>query len=240
MNCDDIRPALLDYVMEEVPAQDRAAISRHLETCSACSEEVGKVRQTLGVLAHGEVVEDIPQKIRIVAEPANRWLEFWRNPARLAFAGGALACIAIAILALARTTISYQDDNFEIAFGAAAASLQSPAAAPLPRFSPQGGDVTPVNGNEALSRPEALALIAEAVAASEARQTAGTARIIEASLKVSEEQAGASRMNDRRELAESFRYFQAAQVNMWKQQVENQQVVSALVERTGVEILPRP
>ena len=47
-------------------------------------------------------------------------------------------------------------------------------------------------------------------------------------------------MSDRRELAESFRMVQANQVNMWKQQVENQQMVSALVERTGVELLHRP
>ena len=240
MNCREIRPALLEYVMEEVPAQDRAAISRHLETCSACSEEVGRVRQTLGVLAQSAAAEDIPQKIRIVAEPVNRWVDFWRAPARLAFAAGALACVAIASLALARAAISYQDGKFEIAFGAAAASGQSPAAAPLPRVPPSSADLASGNAAQSLSRSDVLALLAEAVAASEARQSAGTTRIIEASVKASAAQAEANRMSDRRELAESFRMVQANQVNMWKQQVENQQMVSALVERTGVELLHRP
>ena len=72
MNCDEIRPALLEYVMEEVPAQERDRIAQHLETCAACSEEVGKVRQTLGVMAQGAAFEDVPQKIRVVAEPADR------------------------------------------------------------------------------------------------------------------------------------------------------------------------
>jgi len=230
MNCNEIRPVMLDYVMEEVPAADRPEIAQHLETCPACLEEVGKVRQTLGALAQGAAFEEIPQKIRIVAESADRWWSwapaFWHNPARLVFAGGALACLAVALLALTRTTISYQDGNFEIAFGAAAASIQSPAN-------------VPAAATQTITREEVSALIAEAVAASETRQTAN-ARLLQASLKASEDQAEINRMNDRRELAESFRYFQAAQVNMWKQQVENQQVVSALVQRTGVEILPRP
>ncbi|MBI2820488.1 MAG: hypothetical protein HYX73_10960 [Acidobacteria bacterium] len=234
MNCNDVRPVLLDYVIEEVPVPDRAVIAQHLETCAACSEEVGKVRQTLGVLAQDTAFEEIPQKIRIVAEPANRLVAFWRNPARLAFAGGALACLAIAMLALARTTISYQHGNFEIAFGAAVESTQSPAAAPA--ATPSSMNLVPAVSNQAFTREEAVKLIAEAVAASEERQTAGTARI----LKAAADQAETNRMNDRHELAESFRYFQAAQVNMWKQQVENQQVVSALMQRTGVEILPRP
>lgn len=240
MNCDVIRPALLDYVMEEVPAQERDRIAQHLETCAACSEEVGKVRQTLGVMAQGAAFEDVPQKIRVVAEPADRWLGFWRNPARLAFAGGALACLAIAMLALTRAAIRFENGNFEIAFGAAVTSVQSPAAAPLPVIASRDGELAPVAATESLTRQEALALIAEAVAASEARQTAGAAHILQASLQASEEQAEANRMNDRRELAESFRYVQAAQLNMWKQQVENQQVVSTLIERAGGEVFPRP
>jgi hypothetical protein len=74
-------------------------------------------------------------------------------------------------------------------------------------------------------------LIADAVAASEARQFAEVARVV----KVSALQAETNRMNDRRELAESFRYVQAAQVTMWKQQVEDQQNVSALLHQAGAD-----
>ncbi|MBI3933422.1 MAG: zf-HC2 domain-containing protein [Acidobacteria bacterium] len=245
MNCDEVRPVLLDYVMQEVPPQDRAGLALHLETCAACSEQAGKFRQTLGALAQGAAFEEVPQKIRIVAEPAGRaahWIAaFWRAPARLAFAGGALACLAIAILALARTTITYQQGNLEIAFGVAATAIQSPAnqspaAAPLPN----SGIFAPVTAPEGLTRNEIEQLIAAAVAASEARQMADTTRIVQASAQQAETNRTNERDRDRRELAESFRYFQAAQVNMWKQQVESQQVMSALLQRTGVDVAPQP
>jgi hypothetical protein len=232
MNCDDIRPELLDYVMEEVPADRHAAMAKHLETCAACSGEAGKIRQTLGIMAQGAAFEEPPERIRVVAEPTNRWAALWRNPARLAFAGGAAACITIAILALARASVRYDNGTFEIAFGAAAAQVQSPAAASLPQFSALAG--------ETLTRREAAALVAEALSASEARQREDTSRLVEASLKAFEEASEVNRINDRQALAETFRYFQAAQVNMWKQQVENQQLVSALVQRTGMEVSPRP
>jgi hypothetical protein len=228
MECEQVRPLLLDYVMEEVTPQERAPIARHLETCAACSAEAGKFRQTLGALAQGAAFEDPPQKIRMVAEPSSYWVAFWRNPARLAFAGGALACVAVAILALASATISYQDGSLQIAFGAAAPPAQSPAAAPLPSATALAGPF--------ITRSEAAELIAEAVAASEARLSAESARLLQIAARQNEE----DRLNDRRELAESLRYFQAAQVNMWKQQVENQQIVSALVQRTGLDASSRP
>lgn len=235
MNCDDVRPMLLEYVMEEAPAQGRGEIARHLETCAACSEEAGKLRQTLGTLAQGAAFEEVPQKIRIVAEPADRWMAFWRNPARLAFAASGVGCIAIALLALAHTTVRSQNGDFEIAFGAAAPVMQYPAAAPLPDKT----NVAPA-AYPALSREEVVKLIAEAVAESEARQSAGTARIVNASLEQAEAKRASDRDSDRREMAESFRYFQAAQVNMWKQQIESQQVMSALVQRTGLGAAVQP
>ena len=222
MNCDEVRPILLDYVMEEAPAADRAAIQRHLETCAACSEEAGKCRQTLATLAQGAAFEETPQRIRLVREPANWWAAFWLNPARLAFAGAGLACIALALLALARTTVSYQQGSFAIAFGGPAVStartpLAVAASAPAPTTS------------QGLTREEVARLIAEAVASSEARKSGETARIVNAAAQQSEQR----RTVDRLEIAESLRYFQATQVNMWKQQVENQQVVAALQRQSG-------
>ena len=240
MNCEDIKLMLLEYVMEEVSGNDRTEIAFHLESCAECSEEAGKLRQTLEAMAQGAAFEDIPQKIRIVAEPASWWIAFWRHPARLALAASGLACVAIAMLALASATIQYQNGNFEVAFGAAAPSIQSlsnqsPAAASLPSIASLAPAVT-----QTLSREDVVRLIAEAVAASEARQSAGAVRIVNAAAQQAESNRITARDRDRRELAESFRYFQAAQVNMWKQQVENQQVMSALVERTGIESRPRP
>jgi anti-sigma factor RsiW len=236
MTCDDIRPVLLDYVMEEVAPAERGEIAQHLETCSACSQEAGRFRQTLGTLTQGAAFEDVPQKIRIMAEPINAWAAFWRNPARLAFAASALACMAIAFLALARATVTYDQGKFEIAFGAAAtpapsSATQSPAVAPLP----ESASVIPASAS-GLTREQVEELIAAAVVASETRQSSNAARLVQAAAQ----QADTNRLNDRIEMAESLRYFQAAQVNMWKQQVESQQVMTALVERTGMELPARP
>jgi Putative zinc-finger len=232
MNCEQIKPVLLEYVMAEAPASDRAAIAQHLETCAACSEEAGKIRQTMGALVAGAAFEDLPQKIRIVAEPASRWAAFWRYPARLGFAGAGLACVAIALLALAHTTVSYRQGNFEIDFGAAATnavrSATPSAAAPL--------SLSPVSRNAGLTREQVEQLIAEAVAASEARLSSQTAQIVKASAA----RAEANRMDDRRELAESFRYVQAAQVTMWKQQVQDQQYMSALMRPASTDAAARP
>jgi len=184
MNCEDIKLMLLEYVMEEVSGNDRTEIAFHLESCAECSEEAGKLRQTLEAMAQGAAFEDIPQKIRIVAEPASWWIAFWRHPARLALAASGLACVAIAMLALASATIQYQNGNFEVAFGAAAPSIQSlsnqsPAAASLPSIASLAPAVT-----QTLSREDVVRLIAEAVAASEARQSAGAVRIVNAAAQL--------------------------------------------------------
>jgi len=253
MNCDNVRPVLLDYVMEEVPAHDRLEIARHLETCSPCSEEAGKCRQTIGAMAQGAAFEEVPVRIRIVAEPANRWAAFWRNPARLALAASGLACVAIAGLALAHTTITYSEGNFEIAFGVAVGA--STASNPLPSTALRAGTVAtnttanlapnvtnaaPVAAVQGITRDETQRLITEAVAASEARQSSDIMRMVQAATQQTEAKRINERDRDQRELAESFRYFEAAQVNMWKQQVESQEVMSALVQRTGMDAAPRP
>ena len=232
MNCEQIKPALLEYVMEDAPAADRVEIAKHLETCAACSEEAGKIRQTMSALAANSAFEDVPQKIRIVAEPAESlhvWAAFWRNPARLAFAGAGLACVAIALLALAHTTVQYNQGNFEIAFGAAAANTRISAPSAAAPLSP-----TPVSLDRGMTREQVEQLIASAVATSEARQSSQTLQTV----KTSAAQEAAKRMDDRREMAESFRYVQAAEVTMWKQ-LQDQQYAAAnvaeMVRHTGAD-----
>jgi hypothetical protein len=37
-------------------------------------------------------------------------------------------------------------------------------------------------------------------------------------------------------MAETFRYMQAAQTNMWKEQVQSQQIVAMLAQKNGVSL----
>ena len=149
-----------------------------------------------------------------MAEPVSAGVLFWRNSARLAFAGAGLACLAIGLLALSRANISYRNGGWEIALGG------RPTAAP----------VQTVSAPAVLDRAEVTRLIAEAVAASEAKQQVSSAKLLQAASQQAEEQ----RAQDLRELSEGFRYLQAAQTMMWKDQVQNQQVMGVLARQVGL------
>ena len=81
-------------------------------------------------------------------------------------------------------------------------------------------------------RAEVVRLIAEAVAASEARQQVSSVNLMQAAVQQGDQQ----RTRDLQELSESFRYIQAAQTMMWKDQVQNQEVMGALARRAGLPL----
>jgi len=221
MNCEQARPILLDYLLEETPAGERAEIQRHLDGCDTCSQEAARLRQTLGLLVRGAASEEIPQRIRLIAEPVGWWQAFWRNSARLAFAGAGIACLAVGLLGLLRTTVSYRAGDLAVAFGV------SPAATTTATTTAVATTAAPATGVSGVSRDEVLRLISDAVAASDARQQGSVARLIQ----IAAQQAERKRLADLREMSESVRYFQAAQTMMWKEQLQSQQVVSTLMQQ---------
>ena len=220
MNCEQAKLVLVEYLLEETSGKDREEIGRHLQDCGACAEEFAQLKQTMALLVRGEASEEIPKRIAVLAEPVSRWGAFWPTGARLALAGGGLLCIAIALLALFRTTVSYEEGNFQIAFGVPAAATSAE----------NSSNITPaVAGSRALSRAEVRELIAEAVAASEIRQQNNATLLVETAAQQTEQR----RRRDLREMAASFRYFQAAQTMMWKEQVQSQYMMGALVRQVG-------
>lgn len=221
MNCEQAKLVLVEYLLEEASGKDREEIGRHLQDCGVCAEEFAQLKQTMALLVRGEASEEIPKRIAVVAEPVSRWGAFWPAGARLALAGGGLLCIAIALLALFRTTVSYEEGNFQIAFGVPAAVTSAE----------NSSNITPaVAGSRALSRAEVRELIAEAVAASETRQQNNATLLVETAAQQTEQR----RRRDLREMAASFRYFQAAQTMMWKEQVQSQYMMGALVRQAGL------
>ena len=214
MDCEQAKTSLPDYLLEEVSDAERLEIRQHVDGCEACAGEMARLKQTMTLLARAEVPEEIPQRIRLVAEPVSAWAMFWRNSARLAFAGAGLACLAIGLLALSRANISYRNGGWEIAFGA------RPTAVPVETVSATVGP----------DRTEVARLIAEAVAASEATQRANATKLLQAVTEQAEQQ----RTQDLREFSEGFRYLQAAQTMMWKDQVQNQQVMGVLARQVGL------
>ena len=100
--CEEVRPLLTDYVLQEVDASAAARIDAHVAACPGCRQKMAESRAMLGLLERTAVMEELPRNIRVVAdsEPAqaeapNWWAAFWNSAGRLAFAGGALACLEI-------------------------------------------------------------------------------------------------------------------------------------------------
>lgn len=223
-NCEQVKPALLEFLMQEIPPEGRRDIENHLRGCRACSQEMTELKRTLSFVARAETSEEIPRRIRIVAEPAGRWTAWWRNPARLAFAGAGLLCLAIALLALFRTTISYENGNFQIAFGA-------PAASSVTRFGASPAATIPAMGSRrALEQAQVYEMISQAMAASEAQHQ----RQLQETIKEISQKMEQRRQHDLGEMAESMRYFQAAQTMLYKGQVQNEQLVSTLMQHSPV------
>ena len=222
MDCEQARTSLPDYVMEETTAAEGLEIRQHVDGCAACAEEMERLKQTMTLLARAEVPEQIPQRIRLVAEPVSIWTGFWRSGARLAFAGAGLACLAIGLLAVSQASMSAGPGGWQIAFGAGASS-----GAEVPATASVAG--TEVAG-DVLGREEIARLVAEAVRLSEARQHLSVTSLVQAVTEQAEQQ----RMQDLEELSGSFRYIQAAQTMMWKDQVQSQEVMGALARQVGL------
>ena len=220
MTCEQAKTSLLDYLMEEVTAAERLEIRQHVDGCAACAGEMARLKQTLTLLVRAEVPEEIPQRIRLVPEPVSVWTLFWRSGARLSFATAGLACLAIGLLALSQASISHDQGGWAIAFGQAS---RATSGVPTVETATTAG---------ALDRAEVVRLVAEAVAASEARQQAGSVNLVQAAVQQGDQQ----RARDLQELSESFRYIQAAQTMMWKDQVQNQEVMGALARRAGLPL----
>jgi hypothetical protein len=81
-----------------------------------------------------------------------------------------------------------------------------------------------------LDREELTRLVAEAVKASEARQQLSVNSLV----RTVTEQAEQQRRQDLEEFSEGFRYIQAAQTMMWKDQVQSQEVMGELARQVGL------
>jgi anti-sigma factor RsiW len=226
MDCQQVKPALTEYLLEESSAREREEMDRHLRSCDSCSQEMAELKQTMALLVRGEASEEIPRRIRLAAEPTSRWGAFWRYPARMAFAGAGLLCLAVALLSLFRTTISYQNGNFQIAFGAPAVSSGAPAVEATPAAA----------AAHPLDRDQVLQLIADAMAAGQAEQQRMSVLLARDVTQQMEQRW----QRDLREMAGNLHIFQASQTMMWKEQVQNQQLVSTLIQRNGLSAPAQP
>jgi len=143
---------LRDYFLRELPDPERRQVEGHIRGCTACSQELDRLRLTQAALFSLRD-EEVPQRIAFLSdkifEPAawrRAWAAFWGSSARLAFASAAMLSIALVVFALARPAASPQ--------GRPAVALNTPPAT-----------VSPADLQKQIQ-----AAVAQAVAVSEARE----------------------------------------------------------------------
>ncbi|MSO19391.1 MAG: hypothetical protein EXQ56_02855 [Acidobacteria bacterium] len=231
MKCDEVRSLLTDFVLDEVSPHDGQSVRDHLDRCSACQHQEVEVRGMLRLLQRSEVIDEVPQRIRIAADPSlqpeARWLAaFWGNASRLVFAGGAMACLAVGLLGIFQARLSYAEGRIEVAFG------PQPEIGPTPSLVQVTEYPMPASAGTQLTRQDVVNLITQSSQASEVRLQQNAQKLIQAvALKADERRA-----TDLQDMAATFRYMQATQTNMWKEQIQSQQIVVALAQRTGMQL----
>jgi len=88
---------LKDYLFGELPEEERRQLETHIAACSACREELERLKLTQTALAALRE-EDPPRRIAFVSDKVfapTWWQRFWRSGPQLGFASAALLAAAI-------------------------------------------------------------------------------------------------------------------------------------------------
>ena len=100
---------LRDYYLKELTDPQQRQVEAHVKDCSACREEMDRLRLTQAALSSLRD-EEIPQRIAFVSDPvfepsrAQRWwAALWGSSGRLGFAGAAMLSAALLFSTLTRT-----------------------------------------------------------------------------------------------------------------------------------------
>jgi anti-sigma factor RsiW len=92
---------LRDYLFDELPADERLAIEKHLGRCGECALELDRLRLTTAAL-RTLPDREIPQRIAFISDRvfAPSWVSrFWNSAARLGFASACVLAAALVISA---------------------------------------------------------------------------------------------------------------------------------------------
>jgi hypothetical protein len=124
------KEALVTFLYDEDDGVGRAAIERHLQSCSACRDEVGGLRQVRTRLAEWQAPEPAAHA-QIVVDPPSAWARQWIT--RPAFVAAAAALLVMGVAAgLANLEVRYDAGGLVVRTGWARAAV--PPAAPGPEL----------------------------------------------------------------------------------------------------------
>ena len=154
---------LRDYYFKDLAENERRLTEVHVKTCAHCREELDRLRGTeTALLALPD--EEIPQRIGFVSDPVfeaspfrRGWDALWGSAARLGFASAAMLSAALVVFSLTRPVPQAYAPAPAMTSAAMQAAMQTEVSKRL---------------NDA---------VAQAVAASEARQARQTQDLLAAS-----------------------------------------------------------
>ena len=136
MTCEEAKNLMVGYLFGTLAAEEKGALEAHLQDCSACREEMQKLRETVSVL---QKWEDVHPKQRIVfVQPSPQKSGFPEkikaflsisHPVRWATA---LAVFVFILFGLSRTQLSYQNGHLNFAFGRSLENQQVALSESLP------------------------------------------------------------------------------------------------------------
>jgi hypothetical protein len=105
----------MDYMYEELSDDRHLEMKQHLESCSACRQELGSLQSTSRIMQTW--ADDEPaQNLRFVKQPTrlSEFMPRWSGMRRWVF-GTAIACAAVlVVLSLVNLRASYSDGEFAL------------------------------------------------------------------------------------------------------------------------------
>ena len=160
---------LRDYLFDELSSGEKAEVEAWLATSAAGREELDRLRLTnQALLSLPE--EEIPQRIAFVSDKVfepSPWarLASWLQLEGPRFAFGMAAAMAVVFAGIWATepSLRYDEQGFELAFGAEAPTIAAPAPAPV---------AAPATLTPEQVREVALAVLAETSESRKAELTA--------------------------------------------------------------------
>ena len=113
MKCDDYRLLMMDALYDEISADDKKELEKHIKSCAGCREKYQALQLTRNTLAGWEDTE--PRvNLTFVSQPASHLSDFfqnlktWKLPTRL----GIVTASVLLLLSLFNTKIQYTDGQF--------------------------------------------------------------------------------------------------------------------------------
>ena len=128
MNCNEVKPRLIEAVYGEVPAEFRAAFEEHLAGCPACRLEYERLEQAdkaLDLVPETTAAVDLSRLYRVATARSRQSSRRWRRAAIAA----AVVLLVVSALAMSRGRIELGPERLVISWRASGGQPHSSASA---------------------------------------------------------------------------------------------------------------